>query len=119
MRRPVRALEALALAGLLTAVGPAGARAADGTFVYYTGQGAERHALTDPVDGRCYPVGEATGVTGNETDHDAYLYDTAGCRGAAAYFPSRWYGYETFRSVMFVARCADRTPVVRARTAFS
>ncbi|WP_414167003.1 hypothetical protein ACMATS_04860 [Streptoverticillium reticulum] len=118
MRRPIRALEALALAGLLTAVTPADARAAGGTFVYSTKQGTERHSLTDPVDGRCYPVGEAAGVTGNETDHDAYLYDTEGCRGAAVYFPSRWYGYETFHSVMFVARCADRTPVVRGRTAF-
>ncbi len=101
MRHPIRTLGAMALTGLLTLTAPPSAQAATGTFVYSTPQGAERHGLTNPVDGHCYPVGHAQGVTGNETDRNAYLYDTPDCRGAAAYFPAGFYGQQSFHSVVF------------------
>ncbi|MFI1970774.1 hypothetical protein BLA24_09325 [Streptomyces cinnamoneus] len=102
MRHPLAALGAVLLAGVLTLFAPLGARAATGTFSYFTDRGVTAHELANPVDGRCYPVGYAHGVTGNETDRDAYLYDTPDCRGAAAYFPKGFYRLETFQSVVFM-----------------
>ncbi|GHF30695.1 hypothetical protein GCM10010218_09990 [Streptomyces mashuensis] len=81
---------------------PGGAHAAAGTFVYHTQAGAVPHELADPVDGRCYPVGDAHGVVGNETDRGAYLYDTPDCRGPAAYVPTGFYAVGRFHSVNFV-----------------
>ncbi|MFI9201270.1 hypothetical protein [Streptomyces sp. NPDC053048] len=104
MRHPMHVLGSLALAGaaLTVLLAPQGAQAATGTFVYHAQRDKARHDLTNPVDGRCYPVGDAHGVTGNETDRAAYLYDTPDCRGAASYFPSGFYGQQTFHSVAFI-----------------
>ncbi len=102
MRHTILALGAAALAAALALTAPSGARAATGTFSYFTRQGAVTHGITDPVDGRCYAVGHAQGVTGNETDRNAYLFDTPDCQGAAAYFPSGFYRVETFQSVLFL-----------------
>lgn len=102
MRHRLRVLGPLALAATLTVLAPHDARAATGTFVYHAQHGGAPHDLTDPVDGRCYAVGDAQGVTGNETDRPACLYDTPDCRGAASYFPAGFYGHQTFHSVAFI-----------------
>ncbi|MEU1312777.1 hypothetical protein ABZ419_28335 [Streptomyces cinnamoneus] len=103
MRHPIRVPGSLALAVLLTLTAPPPAsRAATGAFVYHSAPGTVRHGLPDPVEGQCYAVGYAQGVTGNETDLNAYLYDTSDCRGAAAYFPAGFYGVQSFQSVVFM-----------------
>ncbi|MEV4434932.1 hypothetical protein [Streptomyces sp. NPDC049555] len=102
MRHPIPGPLVCALAAALVLSTPCDARAATGTFTYFTRQGAEAHDITDPVDGRCYAVGEARGIVGNETDRNAYLFDTPDCQGAAAYFPVGFYRLESFHSVLFL-----------------
>ncbi|MEV5242489.1 hypothetical protein AB0K89_25805 [Streptomyces cinnamoneus] len=103
MRHPLHVLGSPVLAALLAlAAPPPAARASTGTFVYHVRPGTERHALAEPIEGQCYAVGYAQGVTGNETDLNAYLYDTPDCHGAAAYFPAGFYGVQSFQSVAFL-----------------
>lgn len=60
--------------------------------------------LTNPIDGRCYPVGrQVQGRAVNNTDRRAVMYVEKNCRNATAeeLDPGRWVENSTLMSVQF------------------
>ncbi|WP_405648078.1 hypothetical protein [Streptomyces uncialis] len=60
---------------------PGAAHAAQGTFEYHKQPGSILEILNNPVDNRCYNIGDARGAADNGTNRYAELYSAPGCRG--------------------------------------
>ncbi|MFF4415760.1 hypothetical protein ACFYY8_24800 [Streptosporangium sp. NPDC001559] len=75
------ALLAVTAAALAVTLQGLPAHAATGPFIYHVQPDEHEVTLNSPVDEQCYDLGQARGLTQNDTNRDALIYTEPHCEG--------------------------------------